>query len=718
MNVSINPSIQKVSFQYGTHTVTLETGLLAQQATAAITVHVEDTFVFVPLVAMQESNPDANFLPMSVHYQQKSYSRGKVPGNRFRREMSGAPTEAEILTSRLIDRTLRAIFPKGFYHEIQINPQVYSDDPNVINDIPALLGASAAVSLSGLPCRGPVAAARVGSNEKGFILNPNATEMTTSDLDLVISGTESSILMIEAEANELSPEEIMDAITFGHQNIQIPIKAILKLKQQVSSQEWKSVLPIALDSKVEEKVRSLLEASLESIYENKNKAARQKTRMQVQSDITNQLLKTHPEVTLQQLETLFKTIEAQYMKHRILEKDVRIDGRKTSTIRPIQIQTHVLPRAHGSAIFTRGETQALVVATLGTERDAQTVEGLDGEYKETFMLHYNFPPYSVGEVGRVGAPKRREIGHGNLAKRAMRAVLPDENACPHVIRVVSEIMSSNGSSSMATVCGTSLALMDAGIPLTRHVAGIAMGLVKHKDRFAILSDISADEDHIGDMDLKIAGTRKGITGLQMDIKTDGITKEILLAAIQQGYEGIQEILGIMEKSLSTPRSNISPYAPQIVNMQIPVDKIQTLIGKGGATIRMITAETGTLIDIHRETGLTRISSPDASACQKAIEYIKETIEDAPEVQLGMTYQGVVVKVIDAGAFISILPGRRGFIPVSEISKTHPDQEISAILQEEQSIMVKVDHIDYRRNRIKLSMQASEVEKELVVIEEE
>jgi polyribonucleotide nucleotidyltransferase len=712
-NVSKYISTEQVSFKYGTQSITLETGGIAGQTTSAVSVRVGETVVFVPLVALKECNPNADFLPLSVHYQKRDYASGQVPGNYFRRE--GRPSEAETLISRLIDRPLRALFPKGFYNEVQILPTVLSVDPEVRSDIPAILGASAALALSGLPCRGPLAAARVGYVNGKFVLNPNQEEIAQSDLDLVLAGTEAGIVMVEAEANAVDQEKMLEALMFGHEHIKEAVNEIKALAKKASKPQW-DWQTNEVDAQLAQKVNEFVESHIEAIYAVSDKSERKEKRNAVRAQMIETFLDEEAGITAQQLETLFVRCESNWMRNQVLSGKPRLDGRDTRAIRAIDIKMDLLPRVHGSALFTRGETQALVTATLGTERDAQVVDGLDGERRETFMLHYNFPPYCVGEVGQVGSPKRREIGHGNLAKRAMRAVLPSEAECPYVLRVVSEIMSSNGSSSMATVCGTSLALMDAGVSLKAHVAGIAMGLVKEGNRFAILSDISGDEDHIGDMDFKVAGTREGITALQMDIKTDGITREILAAALTQAREGLNHILDKMEAAVSTPREKVSRYAPQIMNMQIPVDKIQALIGKGGATIRAITTETDTLIDIHRESGLIRISSPNAENCQRAIERIKEITEEPAELEIGMTYEGVVVKLIESGAFVSIMPGRKGFIHVSEVNTTHPEQLISEVLKEKQNVTVKVLDIDRQRNRVKLTMKGIRLED--VELEEE
>lgn len=705
MSTSIPNPTKTVSFKHGEKTITLSTGTIAQQATAAVWAQVDDTKVLVSLTASKKINPDADFLPLSVHFQKRSYSEGRITGKFTRRE--GQPSDAEVLVSRLIDRPCRALFPRGFYHEVQLVPMLLSSDPNVKSDIPALIASSAAVALSGLPGKAPFYGVRVASVDNQFVLNPTPQQLENSDLDLVMTSTHQGIIMVEAEANEIEASTLVEAIMFGHEHKDEILKAIETLSQKAGQAKWKWE-STSEDIALEQKVTEIISVSLTKIHQMKDTLEQKSARSQLKEEMIAQLVNEEAQITTQKLNTLFKKIETQLMRQRILSGKSRLDQRSTKTIRPITIESQVLPRAHGSVLFTRGATQALVTATLGTERDAQLVEDLEGEYRDTFLLHYNFPPYCVGEVGAMGSPKRREIGHGNLAKRALRAVLPSEAECPYVLRIVSEIMSSDGSSSMATVCGASLALMDAGIALKRPVAGIAMGLVKEDTQFAILSDISADEDHIGDMDLKVAGTKKGITALQMDIKTDeGISKEIILAALNQAQEGIHSILDTMEQAMPTPRTSISAYAPQIVNMKIPVDKIQVLIGKGGATIRNITTETKTLIDIDRETGLIRVSSPDQAACHQAIEKIKEITAEPAELEIGTIYSGSVVKLIDSGGFIAISSGRKGFLHISEALTTSPEQTIRDVLKEKQTIKVKVLEIDRQRNRIRLTMKGIE-----------
>jgi polyribonucleotide nucleotidyltransferase len=696
-------TLSKISIECGASSIELEIGRMALQATETVCVRSGDSEVISPLVVMPEAAPDADFLPLSVHYHKRNYADGHIPGNHGRRE--GRPNDAEMLVSRLIDRLLRATFPKGFYHEVQITPLVISSDPNISSDILAMMGASAALALSGLPCRGPVAGVRVGYVNEKFIVNPTQAEMGKSALDLVIAGTETEILMVEAEANALKKEIIIDAILFGHAQVKSIVQAIGQFASKIGKPKWKWA-SVTTDLQWEQKMRACFqEEELQAIHQVKGKRARKEKRDALRRRVVSALLNESSEIKANQLEALFNTMESNYVKARMLSTKKRMDGREPHEIRHIQIETNCLARVHGSVLFTRGETQALVTATLGSDRDAQLVDGLDGvTRRDTFLFHYNFPPYCVGEVGQMSSPKRREIGHANLAKRAMRAVLPNERECPYVLRVVSDIMGADGSSSMATVCGASLALMDAGIALKSHVAGIAMGLVKDGDHFIVLSDISEDEDHTGDMDLKVAGTREGITAIQMDIKTDGITRDVLLAAITQAQEGINTIIDQMESVMAGPRQKVSPYAPQVMDMTIPIDKIQVLIGKGGATIRAITEETGTLIDIHRETGLIRISATDAAACEQAIQRIKLVTEDGEEVVIGDVYEGAVIKLMKAGATVSLLPGRRGFVHISEMVLEHPSQAVHEVLKEKQRIMVKVLDIDRQKNRISLTMK--------------
>lgn len=683
------------TFQFGEHTVKLETGMVARQATAAVMVSMNDTVVLVTVVGAKKAQEGIDFFPLTVHYQERSYAAGRIPGGYFKRE--GRPTENEILTSRLIDRPLRPLFPEGFYNEVQVVATVLSLNPEVNPDIPSILGASAALAISGIPFNGPIGAARVGYKDGNYLLNPTSKQLAESDLDLVVAGTQHAVLMVESEARELSEEKMLGAVLFGHEQMQNAINAIKELASEVGNKAWEWQ-PTKIDQDLQQKVIELIQNELTIAYQIREKQDRKAKIDTLRNELLTKLVHEEKGITAKSIETLFANLEEKIVRGRILSGQPRIDGRDTRSVRPITISTGILPRAHGSVVFTRGETQAIVVSTLGTDRDAQIIENLDGEARETFMLHYNFPPYSVGETGQVGSPKRREIGHGRLAKRAIMAVLPSETAFPYVMRVVSEITESNGSSSMATVCGASLSLMDAGVPVKAPVAGIAMGLIKEGNRFAVLTDILGDEDHLGDMDFKVAGTKEGITALQMDIKIDGITKEIMEAALHQAKEGRIHILGIMESALNTPRVQISNYAPRIVTVRINPEKIRDLIGKGGATIRSITEETGTLIDITDE-GLVRISTPDAIACEAALERIKRV---TAEVEVGAIYEGTVAKLTDFGAFVTIMPGKDGLVHISQISEERIEN-IGDILKEGQAVKVKVLEID-RQGRIRLSMK--------------
>lgn len=690
---------------FGSQVITLETGAIARQATASVVVSLEGTTVLVTVVGnKQQAGEERDFFPLTVQYQERTYAAGRIPGGYFKRE--GRPSEKEILTSRLIDRPVRPLFPENFYNEVQIVATVLSSNPDVNADIPALIGASAALTLSGLPFKGPIAAVRVGYSEGQFILNPSFKQLETSDLDLVVAATEKAVLMVESQAAELSEEIMLKAILFGHQQMQGVIQAIKEFAIEAGKPAWdvKDITP-GLESDVEQQMIQSIEASLMKVYQVPEKPERKIKLDKLKENFITQWQDEEKGITAKAIQLCLEKLEEKIVRSRILSGKTRIDGRDKRTVRPITIQPGFLPRTHGSGLFTRGETQALVVTTLGTDRDAQTIEALDGEGRETFMLHYNFPPYSVGETGQMGSPKRREIGHGNLAKRALRAVLPSESDFPYVLRVVSEITESNGSSSMATVCGASIALMDAGVPLKKHVAGIAMGLIKEGEEFAVLTDILGDEDHLGDMDFKVAGTIDGVTALQMDIKIDGITEEILQVALNQAKEGRLHILNIMQETLSEPRIEVSPYAPRITTLKINPEKIRDLIGKGGATIRAITEETGTLIDIS-DDGVVRISTSDLQACQNAIERIKKV---TAEVEVGRIYEGAIVKLTDFGAFVNVLPGRDGLVHISQISKERVEQ-VSDVLSEGQIVKVKVLEID-RQGRIRLTMKDVETELE-------
>ncbi len=695
-------SAVKKTFRYGDHTVTLETGVMARQATAAVLASMDDTVVLVTVVGQDAGSEDRDFFPLTVNYQERTYAAGRIPGGYFKREAK--PSEKETLTSRLIDRPIRPLFPKGFTSEVQIIATVLSANPEIDPDIPALLGASAALSLSGMPFKGPLGAARVGYKEGSYLLNPTLSQTASSDLDMVVAGTRGAVLMVESEAKELPESIMLGAVMFGHQHMQVAIQAIEELVKEAGKPAWDWEAP-TVNPEIEKRVLELANADIEKAYQIRDKQERQDALADARERVLDAILlenagKEDEAAFADDVKNIFKNRESTVVRSQILAGKPRIDGRDTKTVRPISVQVGLLPRTHGSALFTRGETQALVVTTLGTERDAQTIDALEGERKENFMLHYNFPPFSVGEVGFVGSPKRREIGHGNLAKRGVKAILPKE--FPYVIRIVSEITESNGSSSMASICGSSLALMDAGIPIRTHVAGIAMGLVKEGDRFAVLTDILGDEDHLGDMDFKVAGTAQGVTALQMDIKIDGITEEIMRAALEQANHGRLHILDIMNRTIQESRVEMSAYAPRILRVRVPVDKIRDVIGKGGATIRSLTEETGTVIDIS-DDGEVRVAASDLAACEEAIRRIERLTAD---VVVGDVYEGTVVKLADFGAFVSILPGKQGLVHISQIAKERI-QKVTDKLAEGQVVKVKVLEID-KQGRIRLSMKELEV----------
>lgn len=688
------------SFRYGNHTVTLETAEIARQATAAVLVNMDDTVILATLVAAESDSEDRDFFPLTVNYQERTYAAGRIPGGYFKRE--GKPSEKEVLTARLIDRPLRPLFPKGFNCEVQIVITVLSVNPQVDPDVPALLGASAAVALSGMPVSSHLAAARVGYVDGGYVLNPTFAQLEQSQLDMVVAGTEQAVLMVESEAKELSEEIMLGAVMYAHREMQMAISAIKELAHDAGVEVSTWAAP-TMDAALERRVHELCRAELEQAYQVKNKIERQDTIASLKDNMLDKLVAENDQPDeegriIGQGKYIFGRLESQVVRGRILQGQPRIDGRDTKTVRPIAIRPGLLPRTHGSALFTRGETQAIVVATLGTERDAQTIDALEGERKETFMLHYNFPPYSVGEIGMVGSPKRREIGHGNLAKRALKAVLPSMKEFSYVIRVVSEITESNGSSSMASVCGSSLALMDAGVPIKAPVAGVAMGLVKEGDQFAVLTDILGDEDHLGDMDFKVAGTTQGITALQMDIKIDGITETIMGQALDQARAGRLHILGVMNQAISSPREQMSAYAPRIISLRIPVDKIRDVIGKGGVTIRALTEETGTVIDIS-DDGTVKVAGSDLSACEETVRRIELLTAD---VSVGQMYDGTVTKLMDFGAIVSFLPGKQGLVHISQIANERI-ANVSDRLSEGQQVRVKVLEID-RQGRIRLSMK--------------
>ncbi|XBC41606.1 MAG: polyribonucleotide nucleotidyltransferase [Buchnera aphidicola (Kaburagia rhusicola rhusicola)] len=689
----LNPIVRK--FQYGQHTVTLETGLIARQATAAVMVSMDDTTVLVTVVGQKKPLLEQKFFPLTVNYQERTYAAGRIPGGFFRRE--GRPSENEILIARLIDRPIRPLFPKRFFNEIQIIATVISLNPQVNPDIVAMIGASAALSISGLPFSGPIGAARIGYIHNKYILNPNIDQMKYSTLDLIISGTKDSILMVEAEANILSESEIMKAITFGHQQQQIVIHNIFRLMHDVNIPNWENFL-CPINDYLRSRVGDLVKDHINNAYDIFDKKERLKQLKEIKSNLISNLISEHLISDELEIESIFSDFEKDIIRARILRDELRIDGRKKDTVRKLDIRTGVLPRVHGSALFTRGETQSLVSVTLGTSRDAQNVDELLGDRTENFLFHYNFPPYSVGEIGIVGSPKRREIGHGKLAKRSILAVMPDLETFPYTIRIVSEITESNGSSSMASVCGASLALMDAGVPISEAVAGIAMGLVKEGDKFVILSDILGDEDHLGDMDFKVAGSENGITSLQMDMKIEHVTNKIIKLALYQAKIARLHILSVMKKSLQFPRKDISEFAPRIHTIQINPDKIKDVIGKGGSVIRMLTEETGTTIEIE-DNGIIKISAMIQEKAKNAIRRIQEI---TAEIKVGKVYSGKVTRIVDFGAFVSIGIGKEGLVHISQISSKRIGK-VADYLHLDQQVFVKVLEID-RQGRLRLSIK--------------
>jgi polyribonucleotide nucleotidyltransferase len=689
-------SHSKKSFQYGEHTVTIETGELARQADGAVLVSISETVVLVTAVGMKKATPGRDFFPLTVNYQEKTYAAGRIPGGFFKRE--GRPTEKETLTSRLIDRPIRPLFPEGFINDVQVVASVLSVNSEVDPDIAALIGASAALAISGMPFLGPIGAARVGYKDGKYLLNPTATQLADSKLDLVVAGTSEGVLMVESEAKGLDEQTMLGAVMFGHEQMQIAIKAINELTAEAGKPKWFWVAPEA-NVDLKSAVSAVAEKDLTAAYALTEKQQRYARIGEIKSAVLEALASGDAaKFTADQVGTEFFNLEYRLVRERILQGHPRIDGRDTKTVRPITVRTGVLARTHGSALFTRGETQALVVTTLGTGRDAQVIDGLTGERKEPFMLHYNFPPFSVGETGMMGSPKRREIGHGNLAKRGVKAVMPDLDKFPYVIRVVSEILESNGSSSMASVCGTSLALMDAGVPISAPVAGVAMGLVKEGARFQVLTDILGDEDHLGDMDFKVAGTKEGITALQMDIKITSITREIMQVALEQARAGRLHILGEMNKVLAKPRENMSEWAPTIITLKIDPEKIRDVIGKGGAVIRQITEETGTSIDIEND-GTVKIASVQGAAGREAQRRIELITAD---VEVGRIYEGRVARLMDFGAFVTILPGRDGLVHISQISEERVER-VGDKLKEGDLVRVKVLEVD-RQGRVRLSMR--------------
>ncbi len=686
----------KKTLAFGSHQLTLETGEIARQASGAVMVSLGDTMVLVTVVGRKDAKPDQDFFPLTVDYQEKTYAAGKIPGSFFKRE--GRPSEKEILTCRLIDRPLRPLFPESFYNEVQIVATVMSSDSEIDSDIPAMIGASAALALSGIPFDGPIAAARVGYANGQYLLNPTATELLTSQMDLVVAGTERAVLMVESEAQQLPEDVMLGAVMFGHEQMQVVIQAINEMADAVGAPAWDWAAP-AKDEALIASIAELADVPLQQAYAIRSKQARTDAVNAIRDKVMAAVIT--PESAPGQknhVNDLFSALEAKIVRGQILSGEPRIDGRDTRTVRQITIRNGVLPRTHGSSLFTRGETQAIVVATLGSMRDSQKIDALQGEYIDRFMLHYNFPPYSTGETGRVGTPKRREIGHGRLAKRALAAVLPSEEDFGYAIRVVSEITESNGSSSMASVCGGCLSLLDAGVPLKAHVAGIAMGLIKEGNRFAVLTDILGDEDHLGDMDFKVAGSETGITALQMDIKINGITRDIMQAALTQAREGRMHILGLMKQSMPEARTEVSEFAPRMIKMKINPEKIRDVIGKGGAVIRALTEETGTTIDID-DSGNITIACVSGEAGELARKRIEDIVAD---VEVGKIYEGPVVKLLDFGALVNVLPGKDGLLHISQIAHERVNA-VSDHLKEGQIVRVKVLEVD-DKGRMKLSMK--------------
>jgi polyribonucleotide nucleotidyltransferase len=692
----VTPTPIKKSFQYGDHQVTIETGEIARQADAAVLVNMSDTVVLVTAVGRKQAAPNQNFLPLTVNYQEKTYAAGRIPGGFFKRE--GRPSEKETLTSRLIDRPIRPLFPKGFYNEVQIVATVISANPDVDPDIPSLIGASAALTLSGIPFSGPIGAARVGYLNGEYIVNPTYRQLEDSKLDLVVAGTADAVLMVESEAKMLPEDVMLGAVMFGHEQMQAVINVVNELKAEVGKPAWQSQAA-SDDEELVRAVAAEAEAGFGEAYRITVKQERYGKVDEIKTAVVEKLAGGDTaRWTAEQVKEALHGLESRLVRDRVISGQPRIDGRDNRTVRPISIRAGLLPRTHGSALFTRGETQALVVATLGTGRDAQIIDALAGEFREPFMLHYNFPPFSVGETGFMGGPKRREIGHGKLARRAIQAVLPKMEDFPYVMRIVSEVTESNGSSSMATVCGTSLSLMDAGVPVSDAVAGVAMGLVKEGERYAVLTDILGDEDHLGDMDFKVAGTANGVTALQMDIKIHGITREIMFDALNQAREARLHILGEMSKVISKPRDKMSDWAPTIMTFKIDPEKIREVIGKGGSVIRQITEESGATIDIEND-GTVRIASVDGESGREARRRIDLITAD---VEVGQIYEGRVARLMDFGAFVTILPGKDGLVHISQISEERVER-VSDKLKEGDTVRVKVLEVD-RQGRIRLSMR--------------
>ncbi len=693
------------TFQYGAHTVTLETGEIARQAGGAVLVSMDDTVVLATVVARTEAKAGQDFFPLTVDYVEKTYAAGKIPGGFFKRE--GRPSEKETLTSRLIDRPIRPLFPDGFFNEVQVIIHVLSVNPEIDPDIPSMIGASAALSISGVPFNGPIGACRVGYVDGQYLLNPTTAQLKTSQLNLVVAGTERAVLMVESEADQLSEEVMLGAVVYGHQQMQAAIDTIHALVREAGKPVW-NWKPAARDEALIAKVTEIAGADLRAAYQVRSKRARTEQIDAIYASLWAKLAADAaaagtPKPDDNAVDGIMFELQARIVRDQILDGEPRIDGRDTRTVRPIEIRLGVLPRTHGSALFTRGETQALVTATLGTKQDEQVIDALMGEYRERFMMHYNMPPFATGETGRVGSPKRREIGHGRLAKRALLAVLPPAADFQYSMRVVSEITESNGSSSMASVCGGCLALMDAGVPLKAHVAGVAMGLIKEGNRFAVLTDILGDEDHLGDMDFKVAGTATGVTALQMDIKIEGITQEIMQVALAQAREGRMHILAKMQDSMSTPRVELSAFAPRLTKMKINPEKIRDVIGKGGAVIRALTEETGTQIDIE-DDGTIIIASVDLEKAREAERRIREL---TAEVEVGKIYDGTVLRLLDFGAIVQLLPGKDGLLHISQIANERVNQ-VSDYLKEGQAVKVKVIEAD-EKGRVRLSMKAAMAE---------
>ncbi|OOF22267.1 MULTISPECIES: polyribonucleotide nucleotidyltransferase [unclassified Salinivibrio] len=695
----MNPIVK--TFQYGNHTVTLETGVMARQATGAVMASMDDTSVFVSVVGKKEAAEGQGFFPLTVNYQERTYAAGKIPGGFFKRE--GRPSESETLTARLIDRPIRPLFPDSFKNEVQVIATVVSVNPAVSPDVVAMLGTSAALAISGIPFNGPIGAARVGYINDELVLNPSEAELDNSRLDLVVAGTEGAVLMVESEADRLSEEQMLQAVMFGHDQQQVAINAIKEFAAEVGTPAWDWQAP-EVNAALQARVAEMAQGPLAQAYQITEKMARYEQVGNVKQEVVAALLEQDETLDEREILDMLGDLEKKVVRSRIIAGEPRIDGREKDMVRALDVRTGVLPRTHGSALFTRGETQALVTATLGTQRDAQIIDSIMGERQDSFMLHYNFPPYCVGETGFVGSPKRREIGHGRLAKRGIAAVMPSQDEFPYTVRVVSEITESNGSSSMASVCGTSLALMDAGVPVKKSVAGIAMGLVKEGDDFVVLSDILGDEDHLGDMDFKVAGTDDGVTALQMDIKIEGITKEIMQIALNQAKGARLHILDVMDQAIGSARDDISEFAPRIHTISINPDKIRDVIGKGGAVIRQLTEETGTTIEID-DDGTVKIAATDGAAAQDAISRIEAL---TAEVEVGRIYTGKVQRIVDFGAFVSVIGGKDGLVHISQIADQRVEK-VSDFLEIGQEVEVKVLEID-RQGRIRLSMKEAASDK--------